>query len=145
VKRHKRWCSDGNRRGGGVSSGGSRQGRSIGGGEGEGARAPVRSRGERCKEGAGGGRQLLKRRRGKAGVGGSAWACHAVEGEGQKGVAWGRQLDHGRDGSGRRYQRRQRAPAVKVGWRTREGGGAWMRLTKGTERQQGPMAGKHLK
>jgi hypothetical protein len=47
VKRHKRWCSDGNRRGGGVSSGGSRQGRSIGGGEGEGARALVRSRGER--------------------------------------------------------------------------------------------------
>jgi hypothetical protein len=35
VKRRRRWCSDGNRRGGGVSGGGSRRGGCVGSGEGK--------------------------------------------------------------------------------------------------------------
>jgi hypothetical protein len=115
----------------------------AGGEGGKGARARVWSRGEWRKEGAGGGRQLLKQRRGEAWEGGSARACHAVEGEGDKGGGVGSRTA----GSGW-----LRAALLEAAARARGGGGlanrggrrgaadaVRARLTGGAGQQWGPV------
>jgi hypothetical protein len=120
VKGRRRWRSDGNRRGGGASGGGSWQGRHVGGGEG-GARARAWSRGERVV-----GRRFFKRlggagQRGEKGGGPAGVATWQMEKEerGTSGVGGGVVTQQG--GAADRWGWDE--PRAQCQWRVREGEG----------------------
>jgi hypothetical protein len=78
----------------------------------------------------------VESKEGNGGGGGSAWACHAAEGERRgRGVS---SKTTGPEWLRAARSKRQRALAAEAGWRTGEGGVA--RLTDGAGRQRGPVS-----
>jgi hypothetical protein len=95
VKRWRRWRLDENRRGGGISSGGSRRGGRVGGGEGGELELGLGRGTERSEAPASSPNRWARGESRRGNGGGSARACLAMEGERGKEGAHGRQPDHG--------------------------------------------------
>jgi hypothetical protein len=99
VKGRRRWRSDGNRRGGGVSGGGSWQGRHVGGGEGGSSSSGVVERRTRSRTSAFQAPRWRRAARGKRR--GPCGRGHVANGEGgEGGVGCGRRRCHATGGRG---------------------------------------------